>query len=69
MTIESGNTYQTRNGNIAIIETEHINETLWVFSGKCFDKNGNFDRIAYWTKSGIYNVQHKSNFDIVKELI
>ena len=65
MDIKPGNTYRTRNGNIAMVEAEHDGETLWKFSGKCLDKNGSFERIAYWTSNGIYNINHQSSFDII----
>ena len=66
MNIETGTTYQTRNGNLAVVEAEHKDEPIYQFSGRCFDENGNTDRIAYWMSSGRYSAAHQSEFDIAE---
>lgn len=68
MQVESGKTYRMRNGGIAIVECEHADEPIYPLSGKCFDKNGNYDRLAFWMLSGRYMAAQTSEFDITEEL-
>ena len=67
MNIETGKTYKTRGGNSAVVEAEHKDEPIYQFSGKCFDANGGFDRLAYWMSSGRYSAANQSEFDITEQ--
>lgn len=67
MNIEAGKKYKTRNGNLAFVEAEHKDEPIYQFFGRCFDANGNQDRIAFWTSGGMYMAAHQSEFDIVEQ--
>lgn len=67
MNIEAGNNYKMRNGNFAVVEREHKDEPIYQFSGKCFDANGNYERLAYWMSSGRYSAANQSEFDITEE--
>ncbi len=65
MNIEIGTTYQTRDGNTAVVEAEYPDEPNFPFFGKCFDRDGAFDRIAFWARDGRYALAHPCQFDLV----
>lgn len=68
MNIAIGQTYRTRDGGYALVEAEHKDEPVYQFSGKCFDKNGNYERLAYWMSNGSYSSSHQTEFDITSAI-
>jgi len=68
MQLQVGKSYKTRCGGSAFIEKEHIDEPVYQFSGRCFDRDGDTDRIAYWMSNGRYNASIQSGFDLIAEV-
>lgn len=64
MKVDVGQTYRMRDGGYAIVESEHVQEPVYRFSGRCFDKDGNYDRLAFWTVDGRYETAHQTPFDL-----
>jgi len=67
MNINAGLTYKTSGGGIAVVECEHPDEPIYQLSGKLFDQNMNYDRLAMWTTNGRYSLTHQTEFDIASE--
>ena len=52
----------------AIIEGDLSNvfpREIYMMTGRVVNKDGSTHRIAHWTRTGIYNIDKKSEFDIV----
>jgi len=71
MELKINKKYKCRNGKTALI-TKHVDKLfpreVYTVGGKILNKDGSLSRIAYWTKTGRYNLSKESEFDIIEGL-
>lgn len=68
MNIEVNKQYLLRNRGTVLITSHHPN-SIWTFGGTMRHENGNIDRAAFFTYSGMYNPDKGENErDIIKEI-
>lgn len=63
MGIEVGKSYELKNGSTFKCDQYVPDEHIYPFMGKVFKPTGEFDRTAFYTRSGIYNISCTSDYD------